>query len=126
MSGALILDDELMFPSNYLSHVDLQGKPVTVVIEDIMIEELQTRGGKSSRKPVIKMAKAKKLFVCNKTNAQALAEALNEQQARKWVGAKMVLKPTKDRFGPKMVDCIRVDVEATRRANAQTEPGSNG
>lgn len=117
MSGALVLDDELMFPSDYLSHVDLQGKAWTMVIEDIQMDDLQTRGGKTKRKPVIKMAKTKKMLVLNKTNSERLADVLGPQ-ARAWVGRKVVIKPDKDRFGPKMVDCIRVDLEATRAANA--------
>jgi hypothetical protein len=52
--------------------------------------------------------KTEKLFVLNKTNANAIAEALGEKKAVNWTGKRITLFPTQcDAFG-KTADCIRV------------------
>lgn len=108
----LVLGDQLMFPSEFLSFVDLKGRSVAVTIESLNIDELRTQAGKM-RKVVARLAGKDKKFVMNKTNCQRIAEVYGTQ-AKAWIGKVIVIKPDKDRFGNKMVDCIRVDVAATK------------
>lgn len=109
----MVLGDELMFPSEFLTHVDLKGRAVPVTIASLNIDDLRTRQGKT-RKVVAKLAGKEKKFVMNKTNCKRIAEVYGNQ-AKAWVGKVIVIKPDKDRFGNDVVDCIRVDVAATRK-----------
>jgi hypothetical protein len=112
---SLTFEDKLLFPSEYLQAADLKGRTVTVEIESIdPWAELRTQGGGKKQKPVVHLVGKIKKLVLNKTNATAIAE-VHGGDASKWTGRRIVLKPARDKFGGKMVDCIRVDVEATRR-----------
>jgi hypothetical protein len=112
MAATLVLGDQLMFPSEFLTFADLKGRAAAVTIESISIDDLRTRQGKT-RKVVIKMVGKEKKFVANKTNCQRIAEVYGNQ-ANEWIDKVIVIKPDKDRFGGQMVDCIRVDTSATR------------
>lgn len=116
MSTVVTIKDELAFPSEYISFVDLKGRTVTVTIEKIWAEQLQTKGGKANQKLVANLVGKKKKFVINKTNAQRIAEC-HGTNADLWTGKTIAIKPDKDRFGREMVDCIRVDVAATQKAS---------
>lgn len=125
MAATMVLGDQLLFPSEFLTFADLKGRAVPVTIESINIDNLKTRGGKV-RKVVMRLVGKEKKFVANKTNCQRIAEVYGNQ-AREWVGKVIVIKPDKDRFGNEMVDCIRVDVAQTRAkagasAKAQAKP----
>ena len=98
---------ELMFPSKYLRAVDLNGKDAQLTITKVQIDELQMKGGKKEKKPVVYFAKTEKMLVLNKTNAMAIAAQLGKE-TNNWAGKAITIYPTKDRFGPDVVDCIRV------------------
>lgn len=117
----LVLGDELMFPSEFLTHVDLKGRPVAVTIEELNIDDLRTQRGKT-RKVVARLVGKEKKFVMNKTNCRRIAEVYGNQ-AKAWVGKVIVIKPDKDRFGSDVVDCIRVDVAATKAKAKGAKPG---
>ena len=126
MAATMVLGDQLLFPSEFLTFADLKGRPVAVTIESINIDNLRTRQGKT-RKVVMRLAGKEKKFVANKTNCQRIAEIYGNQ-AKEWIGKVIVIKPDKDRFGNDMVDCIRVDVALTKAKQkaapkpAETEP----
>jgi len=102
---------DLLYPSKYLKAVDLQGKDVTVTIEDIEPRhELAGRsGGKfvKESKPVVKMAGKDKLFVMNKTNARTVADMYGKKPIE-WIGKKITLYPTTTQAGGETHECIRV------------------
>ncbi len=114
---ALTLKDELMFPSDFLSYVDLKGKPRTVTIEEIWLENLARKGSKrdEKKKVVVRLVGKKKKLVLNRTNCDRLAKVYGGK-ADEWIGKQIVIQPDKDRFGREMVDCIRVNTELTRKA----------
>jgi len=99
----------LLHPSNYLSAADLKGKDVTVTIESINPrDELQLPGKKKTiAKPVITFKAARKQFVLNKTNAHSIAK-IHGPIPSEWIGKAITLYPTRVRFGPDMVDAVRV------------------
>lgn len=102
------LNVDLMFPSKYLKAADFQGKEVVLTIAGVKMDDLQMTNGTRARKPVVSFAETDKELVLNKTNAKAVAAALNEKLAVKWPGRKITLYPTTcDAFG-KVADCIRV------------------
>jgi hypothetical protein len=107
---------DLLFPSKYLKAADLRGQHVTVTIEHITPrDELQMKGGKKEKKPVVTLRGKEKKWVLNKTNAQAIAK-VHGAKPSKWVGQVVVLYPTKAMFGGDEVDALRVDVDATLTA----------
>lgn len=98
---------KLMFPSNYLSAADLQGKEVEVEIESVNVEELTMVGGRKNKKAVVKFKGAKKAFVMNKTNAVVIA-GKHGNETDNWIGKKIRLFATQTKFGGKDVECVRV------------------
>ncbi len=117
MSGTLALGSEPLFDSDYIAHLDLKGGQRTVKIVSFAKKELRAGRGKSDgkKKLTAKLEGKVKGWVINKTNAQRIAEVYGNQ-ALDWIGKPIVIQPDKDRFGSDMVDCIRVNVEATRKA----------
>lgn len=101
---------ELMFPSKYLKAADIlvSGKnEVTVEIEKVYMDTLQTRDGKSEKKPVMSFQKTEKLLVLNKTNAMAIAELLGPE-TEEWTGKKINLCAARVSAFGKEVDAIRI------------------
>ena len=121
---------ELLYPSKYLRSADLQGKDVTLTIEKVSVDELQMRGGLRQKKPVVYFAKTEKMLVLNKTNAMTIAE-LYGLETDEWIGKQITIWPTQDRFGPDVVDCIRVRPTVpvkriSKRDSSPREPGAEG
>lgn len=108
MPSRVTLDDELLYPSLYVSAPDLKGKDVTVTISATNAEELMLQGGKKGKKKLILSFKeAKKKLVCNVTNANTLVD-LYGTRAEDFVGKRITIYPTKANFGGKMVDAVRI------------------
>lgn len=117
---------DLLFPSKYLKAADLRGQPVKVVIEHITPrDELQMKGGKKEKKPVVTLKGKEKKWVLNKTNSQAIAKVYGSRPSA-WIGQTVVIFPTRAMFGPDEVDALRVDIEATRNLNADKVTGEAG
>lgn len=112
----------LLFPSKYLQAGDLKGKQVTVAIEAIDPRgELQVAGGKSETKPVVRLKGAKKDWVLNKTNAKIIAK-LYGNEVTAWIGKHITLYATKVRFGPELVEAIRVAERVPAAKETQPQP----
>lgn len=98
---------ELLYPSKYLKAVDFLGKDVTMTIKSVKREEIQMQGGRKDMKVILYFEETEKMIVMNKTNAMSISELLSKE-CDEWIGKKVIFFPTKDRFGNKQVDCIRV------------------
>jgi len=99
---------DLMFPSRYLKAADFIGKEVKKTIARVRVEKMRMKDGTMAQKYVIEFADTEKMLVLNRTNANAIAEALGTKKAIEWTGKQITLFPTTcDAFG-KTVDCIRV------------------
>lgn len=107
MAGKIKLDEELMFPSDYVSAPEFKGKDVTLTIAGVSKNELQMKGGGKKVKPVLTFKETPKKFVCNVTNADSIAQMYGTQ-AREWVGKRVTFFPTMTTFGKQKVECIRV------------------
>jgi hypothetical protein len=131
---------DLLFPSKYLKAADLRGKTVTVVIESIDPRgELQMRGGKKEKKPIVHLRGKDKAWVLNITNARAIA-AIHGPEVTGWIGKAVTIAGRLVQFGGKEVDAVRVvgapdgaaDDEPEHDANTgevvdeAREPGSEG
>lgn len=107
MGSKVLLQGQLMFPTDYLAAVEFKGKDVTLTIARVEIEELKMKGGVKERKPVVSFEETKKKLVLNKTNADSVAEMYGAE-ATAWLGKRITLYPTKTQCGRETVDCIRV------------------
>ena len=96
-----------MFDRDHIGAWDLDGRDVTVTIESVKATVLTAQGGKSNKKPVIHFKGKEKGFVCNKTNAKAIA-AMYGNDTSKWVGQRITIYPTTTSFGNETKECIRV------------------
>jgi hypothetical protein len=101
-------DVRTMFdPSEWLMAVDLGGREVTVTISAVKPGTLTSEGNKKTRKPVLSFEGKEKRLALNKTNMRLVAK-LYGFDTREWVGKRIAIYPTKTKFGPDTVDCIRV------------------
>lgn len=119
---------DLLFPSKYAKAADLRGKNVPVVIERITPrEKLMMQGGKSDTKPVIYLRGKEKGWILNKTNAKAIAKVYGPEITN-WIGKTVVIMSAEVEARGEMVDAIRVNIDATRKAatagtDVPREPG---
>lgn len=118
-----MLHDELMHPSDFVAAIELKGQDVTVTIAKVEFEDLQLAGGvKKERKPVLSFVGKKKRFVCNKTNADSIAQMYGTT-ADAWVGKRITIYPTTTMVGKKKEPCIRVrEVVPTTAQDAPPDP----
>lgn len=125
MASKLTLNDELMFPSDYLSAVEFKGRDVTLTISKVEKAELQMRGGVKKVKPILYFAETAKKLVCNVTNAESIA-VLYGSKAETWIGKRVTFYPTTTPVGRRMEPCIRVrEVEPPpkgKKVEAQEPP----
>ena len=101
-----------LFPSRFLRHADLQGRPQTVIIEDVTLEDV---GGE--KKPVIRFRGKQKGFVCNATNYDIIADAYGDQ-TDDWPGQPLELYPTRVQFKGQLTDAVRVRIPPAKPAPA--------
>lgn len=98
---------ELMFPSDYIKAAEFKGREVTLTITKVTHDEVMTSKGKMP-KYILHFQETEKMFILNKTNAKAIAKALNEPKAINWPGHTVTLKPTECEAFGEIVECIRV------------------
>lgn len=91
----------------HLYAFDLDGRDVTVEIEDVRAGEVTGDKGKKSKKPVIKFVGKEKKLAINKTNGKIIA-SLYGKDTDDWIGQLITIFPTTTEFGGDTVDCIRV------------------
>jgi len=105
-----IHDAELLHPSNYLKKEDLQGKDVTVTIEDIEPGHELAKGGtgKKEKKPVLFFVGKAKMMVLNKENKTTLVELYGGRVAD-WIGKRITLwNDPSVKFGGRRVGGLRI------------------
>ena len=108
MADQITLGGKLMYPSEYVSSVDLGGKDVTVTIASVTRAELRLQGGAVNKKVVVTfMPPATKKLVLCKTNARSIA-TMYGGEAEKWIGKRVTLYATTCKFGGATVPCIRI------------------
>jgi hypothetical protein len=116
-----------VFPSKYLKHTDLQGKPTPAAIERAMLETLKSPEGKTQDKIVLYLAGTKKSLPLNVTNFDAVA-GICGADTDGWPGCQIELYPSKTQMAGKTVDCIRVrpPTKSTKKAPAKSGGGILG
>jgi len=102
------LSYDQLFPSRFIKAGEFQGKPVTLTITDVQLEDLETETGATERKAIVSFAETKRQWVLIKTNAQCLL-AMWGPDTDDWINHRVTLYPERDASG--MSDsglCIRV------------------
>jgi hypothetical protein len=110
-----------LFPSKYVKAADLNGKPFTLAIKKLVIEEMG-HGNEKEKKPVLYFSNAAKGLVLNRTNAMIIANLYGDESDG-WVGKRVTIYPTKVRAFGQMQDCIRVreEIPAQPKPQQQTQ-----
>lgn len=123
MASRVTLGTELMFPSEYLSAVEFRGKEYTLTIKSVSKEDLQMKGGKKEKKPVVFFMETPKKLVLNKTNADSIA-SMYGTDALQWKGRRVTFYPTKVQCGRDVVDAIRTreTIPTPKGPSKQQEP----
>jgi hypothetical protein len=101
------VDFDELFSQRFLKAGLLRGKPATLTIADVDVEPLPQDNGKDRDRGIISFAGTDKQLVLNKTNGECF-RAMFGRKVADWIGKRITLVPATDRFGSKIVDCIRV------------------
>lgn len=105
------MDYALLFPSKYAAAADLGDKPRTLTIKSAGFEILERKDKKAEKenKPIVRFESARKGWVLNRTNAEALVLMFG-RKTEDWVGKRVTLysKEIDDPFGDGKIWCIRV------------------
>lgn len=100
------VDFDQLYPGRFLKSGELLGKKVTVVIDDVSIDELEGEKGKKVQGILYLRGKAKQI-VLNKTNGLCL-KAMFGRKLGDWIGKRIVIFQGTTKFGADTVDCIRI------------------
>lgn len=92
-----------VFTGSFLKADDLQGKTVRVTLSKVELQEFD-----DGNKLVLHFQGKDKALVCNKTNANIIAENLGTDETDEWVGQAVLLTVKKVEFQGKLVPAIRV------------------
>lgn len=114
-----------LYDRDYLGSWDLpENKDVAVTIDKAIGGELTGVGGKKSKKPIITFVGKEKKFVCNVTNAKAIA-GMYGNHVEKWAGKRIALyvSTTRDPATGGDIPCIRVRPQAPA-GKADSEPST--
>lgn len=107
------MDINGVFPSKFLRAADLQGREVTLTIDNVDVEDVGGHGDSSDVKPVVYFQGKQKGLVLNKTNANTIA-GLYGAETDGWRGKPITIFPTQTEFAGKAVPCIRVRIGVSR------------
>jgi hypothetical protein len=106
--GSNMTDISEIYPdkSPYLKAPDLQNRTVTLVIEEVVAQEVGKDGNREV-KPVCKFKGKAKKFVLNKTNARLLAE-LYGPRIEDWADKEITLVPSVTDWPKPGTACIKM------------------
>lgn len=102
------LSYDQLFPSRFIKAGEFGGKPVTLTITGVDLEELEKEDGTAHNAPIVSFRETKRQWVLIKTNAQCLL-AMWGPDTDNWIGKRVTLYPERDASG--LSDsglCIRV------------------
>jgi hypothetical protein len=112
------LNIQTAFPSQFLRAADLDGKPVNLTIEKVVMEEVG-QGADADTKPCVyftdspyKYKNGTKGWILNVTNSKMIA-AYYGDDTDNWIGKPVQVYPDKVQFGANIVDAIRVRIVAS-------------
>lgn len=108
------MDINAAFPSKYISHTDLQGRAVDVVMGEVTMADVDGRG---EMKPVLHFQGKAKGLVLNKTNSARITDMYGSDTDA-WFGRTICLYESETEFQGKTVACIRVNAPGNMMVSA--------
>lgn len=96
-----------MFPGRFLKAGLFKGKPVTLEIKDVTLEELPSDKGPDQTRGVLSFRQTPMQLAINKTNGLCLRKMFGNKPLE-WVGKRVTFVPEQDKFGKETVDAIRI------------------
>lgn len=100
------IDFDQLYPGRFLKSGELLGKKRTVTIDDVEIDELEGEKGKKIQ-GIIFLKETEKQILLNKTNGLCL-RGMFGRKLGDWKGKRITIYQDSVRFGPDMVDAIRI------------------
>ncbi len=97
-----------LFPSKYVKASDLEDGPKTVVMRELVVEEIG-QGKQREPKGVLYFHSRNKGLVLNATNCRTIEDAYGTESDN-WPGKSIELFSTETDFQGKRVPCVRVRV----------------
>lgn len=84
-----------LYPPKWVRVEDLQGRPSTVTIADVTVEDLRVFGG-TDREPraILAFEGKTRRLILNLTQCKQVAQALGSEVFADWVGKRLQLIPT--------------------------------
>jgi hypothetical protein len=102
-----IVDYDQLYPGRFLKAGEFNGKPVTLTITDVDIEDLpQDKGGDRAR-GIISFRETKRQLVLNRTNGECI-KAMFGRVVPEWIGKRVTFHPVMINFGGAEELAIRV------------------
>lgn len=99
-------DYDELFPGRFLKSGEFKGKPYTLTITNVELEEMEDRKG-TKMKAILSFKETKKQIVMNRTNGECI-KGMFGRKVSVWVGKKVTFYPdTVSAFGSKKL-AIRV------------------
>ena len=109
-----------LFPSKYLSGEDLvKSGEVFLTIKAVERDALPDKAGDKVVKGVVRFEEEKRGLVLNRTNANRIAK-MHSTETDNWVGKKITLYPESVEAFGKIVDAVRVRLEAPKLRSAES------
>lgn len=97
-----------LFPGRFIKAGEMDGKPATLTIKDVYLDQLEGEDGREKPQAVVAFEEVNREWALNKTNAQCLV-AMWGPDSGDWVGKRVTLYPEPDASG--LSDsgvCIRI------------------
>lgn len=96
-----------VYPSQWLTAEDLQGRQATVRISGVAVEELRQQTGSKEPKLVLSFAGKAKRLACNKTQCKALAQITGTDLFEGWKDVQITLAPAMASNGKPTIAILR-------------------
>ena len=94
---------------NYLGAYSIEdGKDLILTIKSVQQEEITGENGRKEGGMVARFVEPSKPMILNKTNAKMLQKLSKSPYVEDWAGLRIALYATTTKFGPDVVECLRV------------------
>ncbi len=102
------VDFDELFPGRFLKAGLFREKPLSLRIRAVRVEELpDDQTGGTRKRGILAFEKTDLELVLNRTNGECI-KAMFGPRVSDWVGKRVTFTCEQDRFGPDLVDAIRV------------------
>lgn len=108
-----------MYPEKWLKAAHLQGRTITVYVQDSTVQELfNTQAKKKEPKFVLYFYKAKLPMILNKTQALAMVEVTGVDDSDNWKGHYIALSPSVAPNGEATITISKPEIKQNHSSQA--------